>query len=204
MFAFLFLAEETAFSMLENLKEVIISSTVKNIADFAFSSGFNNKTLTSLVAIEFSDSIETIGDGAFYYCTNLKSIDIPDSVTYMGSSAFGSCSSLETAKVGNGIKTIDWHTFKDCTSLKSVELGNNVELIERFAFSGCTNLTDIVIPVSVKRIEEDAFSQTMNFHYKGLWIQWMILQCKSDLFTRRVNTHYVYFTNSKLKIYGIN
>lgn len=196
--------EKYAFSRLENLKEVIISSTVKTIADYAFSSGFNNKTLTSLVAIEFSDSVETIGDGAFYYCTNLKSIDIPDSVTYMGSSAFGSCLSLETAKVGNGIKTIDWHTFKDCTSLTSVKLGNNVELIERFAFSGCTNLTDIVIPVSVKRIEEDAFSQTMNFHYKGLWIQWMILQCKSDLFTRRVNTHYVHFTLGKILIFGLD
>ena len=40
------------------------------------------------------DSVTSIGDYAFYFCTGLTSVTIPDSVTSIGSSAFSGCVNL--------------------------------------------------------------------------------------------------------------
>ena len=40
------------------------------------------------------DSVTSIGNSAFYYCTSLTSITIPDSVTSIGNSAFYYCTTL--------------------------------------------------------------------------------------------------------------
>ena len=46
-------------------------------------------------------SVTSIGDSAFYYCTDVTSINIPSSVTSIGSLAFYNCSNLATiSKIG--------------------------------------------------------------------------------------------------------
>ena len=40
------------------------------------------------------DSVTSIGESAFYYCTRLTSVTIPDSVTSIGESAFSDCKGL--------------------------------------------------------------------------------------------------------------
>ena len=58
----------------------------------------NNQLVTDLI---ISDSVTSIGDFAFYYCTSLTSITIPDSVTSIGYCAFSGCTSLESATFEN-------------------------------------------------------------------------------------------------------
>jgi hypothetical protein len=41
-----------------------------------------------------SNSVSSVGDSAFMWCTNLTSATIPDSVTHIGNEAFGACLSL--------------------------------------------------------------------------------------------------------------
>ena len=78
--------------------EVTIPSTYKGlpvteISNNAFSCSTNG-ACEYLEKIIIPDSVNTIGDRAFYGCNSLTSVVIPDSVTTMGNSAFYECSSL--------------------------------------------------------------------------------------------------------------
>ncbi|MBQ3173549.1 MAG: leucine-rich repeat domain-containing protein, partial [Alistipes sp.] len=70
------------------LTEYTIPDSVTTIGDYAFS------YCSLLTSVTIPDSVTSIGSFAFYYCTSLTSVTIPDSVTEVGLYAFGYCSSL--------------------------------------------------------------------------------------------------------------
>lgn len=47
------------------------------------------------------DSVTSIGDQAFYACTNLTSVAIPDNVTSIGKETFYGCNSLTNVVIEN-------------------------------------------------------------------------------------------------------
>jgi hypothetical protein len=133
-------------------------------------------TFTSELII--SDSVTSIGVGAFYQCTSLTAVTIPDSVTSIGSNAFEG-SGLESVTIGNSVTSISNYTFKNCSSLtsviipdsvtsigsnafegsglESVTIGNSVTSISNNAFKNCSSLTSVIIPDSVTSIGGGAF-----------------------------------------------
>ena len=116
---------------------------------------FANKNITSIV---IPDSVTSIGDSAFYYCSSLTSVVIPDSVTSIGNYAFYNCYSLTSVVIGDSVTSIgDW-AFQYCTSLTSVVIPDSVTSIGNFAFYNCSSLTSVVIPDSVTSIGGYAFS----------------------------------------------
>ena len=115
---------------------------------------------TKYVDIDLSGStITSIGDSAFYNCTNLTGIIIPNSVTSIGRFAFRG-SSLTEITIPNSVTVIAANAFVACTSLKSVIIGNGVTSIGDDAFSYCTSLASVTIPDSVTAIGRDAFKNT--------------------------------------------
>ena len=76
-----------------------------------------------MTAIEIPSSIKSIGDYAFYGCSNVTAIEIPSSVTHVGEEAFSECSKVtsvevpSTANVGSdafkGIKNVVYLTSKE-------------------------------------------------------------------------------------------
>ena len=86
-------------------------------------------------------SVTTIGDNAFYACTNLIEVNITDNVATIGESSFSLCSSLTTLFIPDSVKTIGTSSFSNCSMLKELIIdGGNISSIEDNAFSGCKSL----------------------------------------------------------------
>ena len=72
---------------------------------------FRNQNIESYV---IPNSVTSIGDGAFSYCSSLHSVFIPDSVTSIGDCAFYSCSSLSKIVIPSSVTSIGDGAFDGC------------------------------------------------------------------------------------------
>ncbi len=101
------------------------------------------------------NSVNNIGDYAFYSCTGLTSVDIPNSVNSIGSNAFQGCYGLTNVKLH--CKSI-YNWFSELSNISNVILGEEVESINNGAFWKCSGLTSVIIPNSVTSIGSSAFA----------------------------------------------
>ncbi len=98
-----------------------------------------------VIEIVISDEVTTIGDYAFYNCSNLTSITIPESVTSVGYQAFGHCSSLTSVNIPNGVTSIGDEAFYDCDNLTSITIPEGVTSVSESAFWCCDSLESITV-----------------------------------------------------------
>jgi len=102
------------------------------------------------------NSVTSIGNYAFYYCTGLTSIDIPNSVTSIGNSAFYGCSGLTSVTIGSGVTSIGNYAFYYCSSLTSfTNLSKTPQSISSITFSNRPNVT-LYVPKGRKAAYEAA------------------------------------------------
>ena len=85
--------------------------------------------------------VTSIGDSAFYICSDLTSITIPEGVTSIGGWAFEDCSGLTSINIPNSVTSIGGRAFEGCSGLTSISIPEGVTSIGWFAFSLCDNLT---------------------------------------------------------------
>ena len=104
------------------------------------------------------NTVNTIRNYAFSYCSSLTSITIPESITNIGKEAFYGCSSLTSATIGNSVTSIGYGAFYNCSSLTSIIIPNSVTSIGDEAFCNCKSLTLVTIPNSVTSIGNSAFA----------------------------------------------
>lgn len=139
---------------------IIIPSSYKGIpvlgiAAYAFS---DNTTLTSVSL----GSVETIGQGAFQYCTSLNSVSIPGTVTTIGESAFEGCYCLETVEMSEGLSTIGTNAFKNCYTLNEINLPTTLSIIDYGAFAHCMWLESIELPENLTHLGSEAFRRCIS------------------------------------------
>ncbi len=111
----------------------------------------------------------------YSYRSSITSVIIPNSVTTIGNYAFYGCSELTTVTIPNSITTIGEDAFSGCSSLTSVTIGNSVISIGNSAFYNCKSLTSITIPGSVTTIAGNAFYNCDNLfeiYYTGTLEEW--------------------------------
>ena len=152
----------------DSVKKVVIEDDVTSIGDYAF---WNCSNLTS---ITIPDSVTIIGNSAFNACSSLTSLTIPNSVTSIGEGAFYACSSLTSITIPNSVTSIGEGAFYACSSLTSITIPDSVTRIGDYAFKNCSNLTSITIPDSVTSIGNSAF-------YGCSSLKTISLSCKSSL-----------------------
>ena len=163
-----------AFNSCTSLTEVVIPNSVTTIGELAFVNcqsltGFYGKFASAdnrclivdgvlhgfapagLTTYTIPDSVTSIGDYAFYGCSELTSVTIPDSVTSIGSSAFEDCSSLTSITIPNSVTSIGSYAFLNCTRLGRVyckpttppSMGNNLAFVyhsdyyDEYYYIGC-------------------------------------------------------------------
>ena len=135
----------------EEIKDLVIPNSVKSIGDNAFS------YCSGLISVSIPNSVISIGSSAFRSCSGLTSVAIPNSVTSIGKLSFYCCSGLTSVSIGNSVTFIGDFSFYCCSGLTSVTIGNSVTSIGNQAFGGCSGLTSVTIPNSVTDIFGEAF-----------------------------------------------
>lgn len=88
------------------------------------------------------DGVELISDYAVSDADNLECVIISDSVTTIGFGAFNGNGKLKSVVLGKSITTIKSNAFDACYALESVTLGSGAPMIEDYAFylySNCSN-----------------------------------------------------------------
>ncbi len=114
-----------------NIKKIVVGKDITYVGKFAFM----QCTKATEVVFEEGSVLETIGWGAFGYCSSLTEITIPASV-----------------------KTLDKYAFY-YSGLKTVEFAENSELgaINAYAFWNVASLESFFVPDKVLYIGENAF-----------------------------------------------
>ena len=172
---------DSAFSWCRSLQEISIPNSITSIGGNPFAhcnciikslskhfivenNVLYNADKTTLIAFISNqatfiipNSVTSIGDSAFCWCSSLREISIPNSVTSIGDSAFNRCSSLQEISIPNSITSIGDGAFGGCSSLRDIAIPNSITSIGDNAFWGCSSLRDIAIPNSVTSIGNGAF-----------------------------------------------
>lgn len=168
-----------AFENCEALKEVLVSSALREIGEFAFYGCialknpdiFKDTNLQKIgycaflgcgfTTINLPETLMVIEEKAF--CSSmLESIIIPESVYLIDQSAFQSCQNLKSVKYDGEIKEISINCFSNCYELKHVDLPNGLKKINELAFNSCTRLPELFIPDGVEEIGADVFKNCIN------------------------------------------
>lgn len=115
-------------------------------------------TASSVKVAIIETGVTSIGDLAFFSCTNLATVSISRSVTRIGVEAFNGCSSLTSVNIPDGVNSIGYCAFAGCFSLTSITIPTSVtsfgddapqfligspEGYGNTVFHWCNNLTDI-------------------------------------------------------------
>ncbi len=148
--------ETSTNKLIVGCKGTIIPNSVTSIGNYAF------QYCSGLTSLTIPNSVSYIGNGAFEWCSGLTSMDIPNSVTFIGSGAFASCKNIIYVTISKGVTSISNSAFANCSSLTSVDIPSSVTIIESGAFQSCSALTTIVIPYSMTSIGEGAFMYCNN------------------------------------------
>lgn len=153
--------------------------------------GASNANATNLTSIIFPDTLEVIGEFAFWNCTNLTYISsFPSTIQEINRGAFentalncdvyiseGNCTLSYGAFANTKISSADLTgvtvienpkngfngVFENCKELTSVKLNSALPDIPDNGFKNCSKLNSVVplLPNSVTNVGENAFYKTM-------------------------------------------
>ncbi len=147
---------EKAFYEWNELEEILIPASVKDIGIDAFRECNKLKTVT----FEENSQLKKIGHSAFRECNKLKTLIIPASVLGIGEYAFKNCFNLTSVifEDKSNLIYIGHSAFIGCQKQRKIILPDNVKRIESFAFND--EKIKINVPEKVFYIGESAFSET--------------------------------------------
>lgn len=139
--------------------DALTSITFENGINVIPNYTFYGCTLLQNQNISGIENVTNIGMSAFTNCVALTGIST-NSLTSIGNGAFQGCSLLTTVKLGSGLTSINDGVFDGCISLSSITLPNTVTSIGANSFNGCVSLTSITLPNNITSIGDWAFANS--------------------------------------------
>ena len=123
----------------KSIQSITLSDTVVSIGDGAFI------RLGSLTDVILPEKVDKIGDQAFMSCIEVKHITFPKEIDYIGDEAFAYCSKIEDEINLPDIKHIGASAFFESSGIKNVTLSSNTEYVGAEAFRSCKDIEKVVI-----------------------------------------------------------
>lgn len=140
----------TEHSMLNTRLKAVSVGEINEIPPDAFNG------CAALTTVNLSDSVEAIGERAFYNCSTLANINL-SKVKDIGANAFYGCAAVNVLTL-TSVEKIGENAFGDCVGLKSATISAWIEEISDRAFYGCTSLRTVSVNAGVPpKIGESVF-----------------------------------------------
>ena len=93
-----------------------------------------NEYRSRINEIVVEENVISIGDYAFWNCSNLTSVTLPEGVLSIGNSAFYTCTSLASIEIPESVSSIGTAAFSGCANLTSIEIPHNVNQIKNYTY----------------------------------------------------------------------
>ena len=142
------------FKSVTTLQSVSVPPSVVTVGEYAFYG------CTNLVSCDMS-SITTINQYAFYNCSSITDESVAsilkEGVTSIGNYAFYGCNGILTLVLPNSLTSLGTYAFNKCQKLKELSIGSGLTVIDKYTFAACVSLTNVVIPDNITDIKDYAF-----------------------------------------------
>lgn len=158
------------FEFILNNTAVVVIRYKGTAADVTIPSRYKGKPVTAIdhaafhdsavTGVTIPDSVTSIPDDAFAFCSQLTNISIPNSVTFIGFSAFNSCTSLKSITLPSSLSTIQSSAFYNCGNLETIRIPVSVTFIGNYAFAGCPS--SMIVTYSGSKKQWDAITKGSN------------------------------------------
>ena len=144
--------QNVEFASVESICSINYEDWDANPLFFAQNLYVNGEPIVDLIIPE---TVQSINNYAFYYCTSIKSVTIPNTVKTIGESVFARCTELKNINMPNSIESIGESSFAGCSNLKSITIPHSVSSIAEYAFGECDSLTEINVASENKNYTSD-------------------------------------------------
>ena len=213
--------------------DIIINSTVSYEGEeyrvdaiayraFVYYDYFGKSFGYDITSVKLPESLVSIGDEAFYKCTQLTELELPKSLEVVGKSAFANCTAIKDVRIADGDQDLkfgqDAFSGVDISSLyvgrpfvgnyisgpfsssKSMEVSfsNKLQSIGECAFYNCKGLNKLDLPESLVTIGPAAFSGCSGL--TSLKIPASVTQIENSAFGNCSNLSKLEMPNKNVKI----
>ena len=129
------------------MNKTITELTIEDLEGSIQIPAYAFQNCVDLVSVEFPNTLQTIGQNAFYGCENIESnIEIPETVTSIGDSAFQGCLKLSGDLIlSDNITNLERYAFNNCRNISSIYIGKNISIIQVGTFQNCRGCTSLTI-----------------------------------------------------------
>lgn len=138
--------EKDCFKECVGLSSITISSTIKEIGDYAFDG------CSGISSITFGENLVSIGNYAFRNCTGLTQIQLPSKLRTIGSNAFNGCTGITSLTIPDSVMKMDTRAFCNCSGITQLTISKNLTKLDKGVFAGCKGLTSVIVPDKVTTI----------------------------------------------------